>query len=60
MLIDAVLNRGHREYRRYCQLAAKIADPKLLEKMEELSESSQKEISSRAKMMIEHIRQGSA
>ena len=55
VLIDAIRNRGQREFRRYCRLAAVMQRPEVLEEAVRLSESPDGRVASRAKMMLRYI-----
>lgn len=55
VLLDAVRRRGSREYRRYCRLAAKLADSELVCELKNLALSPEKSQASRAKMMLRYI-----
>ena len=54
VLLDAARNRGGREYRRYCRLAAIIANQELVKELEELS-LAEGAAGSRARLMLKAI-----
>jgi hypothetical protein len=56
VLIDAVLRRGRREFRRYCRLAVVLQNAELLEKVRELAQSSEHDVRSRARLMLSYFR----
>jgi hypothetical protein len=55
VLIDAVLRRGRREFRRYCRLAVVLQSAELLEKVRELAQSSEHDVRSRARLMLSYF-----
>ncbi len=57
VLVESVENRGYREYRGYCRLAAFIADKKLIHTLECMANSEPNSRTSRAKLMLAHIQQ---
>ena len=57
VLLDAVNRRGVREFRYYCRLAALIAEPQLIGQLESAQCAQNPARSSRAQMMLGHIRQ---
>jgi hypothetical protein len=57
VLLDAVARRGTREFKRYCRLAAVIADEELVSALEEAGESPKGAVASRARFMLGVVRQ---
>jgi hypothetical protein len=55
VLIDAVLRRGRREFRRYCRLAVVLQNAELLERLQELAQSSEHDVRSRARLMLSYF-----
>ena len=55
VLIEAVRHRGHREFRRYCRLAPVLAGDALGRALEELMQSDDGGVRSRAKLMADYI-----
>lgn len=54
VLLDAVLQRGGREFRRYCRLAARIGDDNLRAELDALL-ANDNEVASRARMMRNYV-----
>jgi len=57
VLLDAVDRRGTREFKYYCRLAAAIADAGLVSALEDVSGREGDQRASRAKLMLDTIRQ---
>ena len=57
VLLDAVHRRGTREFKYYCRLAAVVADADLVSALEKASEDTDGAVASRAKLMLDRIRQ---
>lgn len=57
VLVDVVNRRGTREFRYYCRLAAAIADDGLCTQLNAIAVGERSVRSSRARMMLAHIRQ---
>ena len=55
VLVDAVVQRGRREFRRYCKLAAVLEDSDLIDRLEELARSTDEAVCSRARLMISYM-----
>ena len=56
VLYSAVDHRGSREYKGYCRLASQIANPELIEWLENNSKGSNGAMKSRAKLMLNYIK----
>lgn len=56
VLLDAVLHRGGREFRRYCRVAARYADEALIQELNEVAEAGDGKQRSRAKMMLLYLK----
>lgn len=57
IIVDAVINRGRREYRDYCNLAANFAQFSTIDRVKSLAKNSDSAICSRALMMLDHVAQ---
>ena len=55
VMIDAVMHRGHREFRDYCKLSAFIYDAELLEHLSKLLKTGNEKQKSRAKCMLDFL-----
>jgi len=55
VIIDAVKNRGTREYKIYCNLAISLKNKNLIENVKQLSFQNTGAIRSRAKLMLRYI-----
>ena len=55
VLRDAVNKRGKREFKRYCSLATKIADPDLIAFLSDVSNSGEGARRGRARLMLRNI-----
>ena len=55
VLKDAVENRGTREFKRYCNLAIKIANPELVAYLTKVSNQGEGARKSRARLMLRYV-----
>ncbi len=59
ILIDAVLHRGQREYKKYCRLASVVADYAFIKDLTELTWHEDPAVKSRATLMLNLVKQSS-
>jgi hypothetical protein len=57
VLLDAVRRRGGREFRRYCQLAAKFGSEALRDDVAELKGAADNAVAGRATMMLRYLQE---
>lgn len=55
ILIQAVKDRGSREYKAYCRLAIRIADANLISSLESIFRNNEGALKSRAKLMLQYV-----
>ena len=55
VLVDAVVRRGQREFRRYCRLAVVLRSDELMSRLAELADGGDPTVVSRARLMLGYL-----